>query len=148
MKLTRVIKASQLANSKNKLLIKQTLDNNNLVIFPTETVYGIGANALSNKAIKKIYQTKGRPADNPLIVHIANKQDVFKYIKKPSEDALKLIDRFWPGPLTLVLTKNRLIPKTITGGLKTVAIRNPSNKVARQVLKLVDYPLTSPSAIY
>ncbi len=122
------------------------LRDGGLVAFPTETVYGIGANALNQEAILKIYTAKGRPSDNPLIVHIANKQDVFLYAKEVSPLAERLMDNFWPGPLTLIFRKTALISPFITGGLETVAIRLPANEIARSIIHHSGYPIAAPSA--
>jgi len=131
---------------ENQIKLKETFEQGNLVIFPTETVYGIGANGLNPEASKKIYQAKGRPSDNPLILHIADKNDVFKYVKSLSQDAEKLMDAFWPGPLTMVLEKTELVPKETTGGLETVAVRFPKDLTAQQVIKLSGFPIAAPSA--
>jgi L-threonylcarbamoyladenylate synthase len=117
-----------------------------LVVFPTETVYGIGANALNKDASKKIYQVKGRPSDNPLIVHIADKDDLPKYVMNIDQIAKKLIDAFWPGSLTLIFNKKEIIPYEITGGLETVAIRMPDNDIARGLIRESQMPICAPSA--
>jgi L-threonylcarbamoyladenylate synthase len=143
---TIILTKDKLNLKSNKKLIKETINASKLIVFPTETVYGIGANALDPLAAKNIYKTKGRPSDNPLIVHIANKQDVKKYVKNISHKALKLINAYWPGPLTLIFNKNKVIPKTTTGGLNTIAIRMPSNKIAQKIIKLAGVPLAAPSA--
>lgn len=143
---TLVIKQKQLNQKQNLELIAKTIKANKLVIFPTETVYGIGANGLSSKATKAIYKAKGRPSDNPLILHILNKRELNKYTTNQSEAAMKLISKFWPGPLTLIFNKTKLVPKTTTGGLETVAIRMPSSKVAQQIIKVAGVPLAAPSA--
>ena len=123
-----------------------TLRDGGLVAFPTETVYGIGANALDPVVVAKIYEAKGRPSDNPLIVHIGDSSDVSKYVKSIPQAAYKLMDAFWPGPLTMVFEKNDLIPMLITGGLNTVAIRVPSHPVARGIIKAAALPIAAPSA--
>ncbi|WP_250278637.1 L-threonylcarbamoyladenylate synthase [[Clostridium] colinum] len=122
------------------------LKNEGLVAFPTETVYGLGANALNENAIKKIYIAKGRPSDNPLIVHIANKDDIYPLINDVPKVALLLMDKFWPGALTIVLKKSSLIPNITSGGLDTVAIRMPDNKIALALIKECGFPLAAPSA--
>lgn len=116
------------------------------VIFPTETVYGLGANALSADAVKKIFAAKGRPADNPLIVHIADVTELSKLTADISPAAQKLIDAFWPGPLTLIFKKSPQIPSAVTGGLNTVAIRMPSSEIARKLLQITKLPIAAPSA--
>ncbi|HET8720246.1 MAG TPA: L-threonylcarbamoyladenylate synthase [Candidatus Nitrosotenuis sp.] len=117
-----------------------------LVAFPTETVYGLGANALDSNAITKIFRAKGRPSDNPLIIHIYDKNDIYFLAKDVSKTAKKIIDKFWPGPLTIVLRKSELVPKIATGGLNTVAIRMPKNKIARELIKEAGVPIAAPSA--
>ncbi|EGG41764.1 Sua5/YciO/YrdC/YwlC family protein [Candidatus Nitrosarchaeum limnium SFB1] len=117
-----------------------------LVAFPTETVYGLGADGLNPKAIKKIFQAKNRPSDNPLIFHISNKKDVKKYTKDIPATAEKLIEKFWPGPLTLILKKSSIIPKIATGGLNTIAIRMPSHKIALSLINSLGNPIVAPSA--
>lgn len=118
----------------------------NIVIFPTETVYGIGANALDKESSKKIYKAKGRPSDNPLIVHIENINDLNRLSKKIDERTEKIIDCFWPGPLTIIVEKNEIVPSCITGGLNTVAVRMPSNKITRDIIKKSGVPIAAPSA--
>ncbi|HSQ88811.1 L-threonylcarbamoyladenylate synthase [Romboutsia sp.] len=116
------------------------------VIFPTETVYGLGANALDENAVKKIYEAKGRPSDNPLIVHIYNKKEVYNLAKDISEKAEVVMEKFWPGPITIILNKKSIVPKTTSGGLNTVAIRMPSHKIAREIIKQAGVPIAAPSA--
>lgn len=117
-----------------------------LVAFPTETVYGLGANALNSAAVKKIFEAKGRPADNPLIIHIYDKDDVLFLAKDVPKIAQKLGDMFWPGPLTIVLKKSEIVPKVVTGGLDTVAIRMPENRIAQLLIKEAGVPIAAPSA--
>lgn len=116
------------------------------VIFPTETVYGLGAHALLADATQKIYAAKGRPSDNPLIVHIAKVEDLTALIKALPEKAAKLIDHFWPGPLTLVFDKAESVPLSVTGGLDTVAVRMPSHPIALRLIELAGVPVAAPSA--
>ena len=116
------------------------------VVFPTETVYGLGANALDPEAAKKIYEAKGRPSDNPLIVHISKKEDVDFLAGNISQDSKLLMEAFWPGPLTLILDKSDNVPIETTGGLMTVAIRMPSNLIARKLIDLAGVPIAAPSA--
>ena len=118
----------------------------NLVIFPTETVYGLGANALDKKAVKKIFRTKGRPSDNPLIVHIAHKSDIKKFTKDIPKEADLLIKKFWPGPLSLILNKRKAIPSIVTGGHDTLAIRMPAHTVALALIRATGVPIAAPSA--
>lgn len=117
-----------------------------LVAFPTETVYGLGANALSEEAAGKIYAAKGRPSDNPLIAHVANKEDVAALVATIPEAGKKLMDAYWPGPLTLVFQKSRVVPYGTTGGLETVAVRMPSDPVANRLIALAGVPVAAPSA--
>lgn len=121
------------------------IKNGGLVVFPTETVYGLGADALNEEACKKIFIAKGRPQDNPLIVHVAD-FDISKYVKNVPEMAQKLMEAFWPGPLTIIMEKSHLISGTVTAGLDSVAIRMPSNKVARRLIELSGVPIAAPSA--
>lgn len=124
----------------------ESLKQGNLVLFPTETVYGIGANALDEKAVKNIFIAKGRAQDNPLIVHIANIETIYKLVKNIGEVEQKLMETFWPGPFTIVLEKKPVIPMCITGGLDTVAIRMPSNEIARKLIEYSGCPIAAPSA--
>lgn len=117
-----------------------------LVAFPTETVYGLGADGLNEGAVKSIFEAKGRPQDNPLILHVDSVEMIEKLAVDISSESLKLIDRFWPGPLTLILKKSKLVPDIITGGLDTVAIRMPDNEIAREIIKNSHSPIAAPSA--
>lgn len=119
-----------------------------LVAFPTETVYGLGADALNPRAVRKIFVAKGRPSDNPLIVHICRKQDIRLLARDIPVTAQKLTERFWPGPLTLVLKKSKRVPKVTSGGLDTVAIRMPKNSIAQNLIREADTPIAAPSANY
>lgn len=124
----------------------EILKSGNTVIFPTETVYGLGANALDEVAASKIYKAKGRPSDNPLIVHIYDKKQVDELATDISEKAHKIMDKFWPGPITLILKKKDIIPNITSGGLNTVGIRMPSNPIAKELLKQTNLPIAAPSA--
>ena len=121
-----------------------------LVAFPTETVYGLGADALNAEAVASVYAAKGRPADNPMIVHIADATDLYELIDggaaSLSREASILITNVWPGPLTMVFKKSAKVPDVTTGGLDTVAIRMPSNPTARRLIKLAGRPIAAPSA--
>ena len=117
-----------------------------LVAFPTETVYGLGANGLDEQAAVKIYAAKGRPSDKPLILHIAQKRQVRPLVKEISKVGEQLMDTFWPGPLTLIFPKADCVPYKTTGGLDTVAIRMPSHPQARKLLEAVQLPIAAPSA--
>ncbi|MGZ5380592.1 MAG: L-threonylcarbamoyladenylate synthase [Thermoanaerobaculia bacterium] len=116
-----------------------------LVAFPTETVYGLGANALDAKAVAKIFAAKGRPADNPVIVHVSDRKMLRRVVKSVPAAAEALIRRFWPGPLTLILSKNSLVPSVVTAGLDTVAVRMPEG-VARDLVAAAGVPIAAPSA--
>ena len=117
-----------------------------LVAFPTETVYGLGADAFNEEAVKKVYEAKGRPSDNPMIVHIARASDIGQLTPMLSPDLVNLIDNFWPGPLTLVVNKKPVVPKATTGGLDTVAVRMPDNDIARDLINHAGVPIAAPSA--
>ena len=108
-----------------------------LVAFPTETVYGLGGNALDPKASMKIYAAKGRPSDNPLIVHIADIKDLAKITTEIPEGARILAEKYWPGPLTMILPKADSVPKETTGGLDSVAVRFPSDRIAQELIPAV-----------
>ena len=117
-----------------------------LVAFPTETVYGLGANGLDGEAVNKIFEAKGRPNDNPLILHIAKKSDLKDLWKSVPERARLLMDEFWPGPLTMICPKGPRIPGEVSAGLPTVAVRMPSRPVARAVIRESGLSLAAPSA--
>mgnify|MGYP003085212763 FL=1 len=127
-------------------LFANMLADGKTVIFPTETVYGLGANALDEDAATKIYQAKGRPSDNPLLVHVADKEDVYDLVENVDDRAKLLMDKFWPGPVTIVFKKKAIIPDRTSGGLDTVAIRMPSDQVARDLIRQAGVPIAAPSA--
>ncbi len=122
------------------------LKNDGLVAFPTETVYGLGGNALDEKAAEKIYMAKGRPSDNPLIVHIAEFSAIEKIVKSVPKKAKKLADVYWPGPLTMIFEKNELVPYGTTGGLETVAVRMPDHPIALALIRAAGGYVAAPSA--
>ena len=122
------------------------LKRGGLVAFPTETVYGLGGDALNPESSKRIYAAKGRPSDNPLIVHITNMDALSKIVTEIPEDAAKLADAYWPGPLTMIFNKKEIVPKETTGGLNTVAVRMPSNKIARALIDAEGGYIAAPSA--
>ena len=137
------------SENENKSIYKKAgdiLKQGGLVAFPTETVYGLGGNALDSEASSKIYAAKGRPSDNPLIVHIADIEALYKLSIDVNESALKLAKHFWPGPLTMILKKSAIVPETITGGLNTVAIRMPSHPVAKRLIQESGIYIAAPSA--
>ena len=117
-----------------------------LVAFPTETVYGLGGDGLNPESSKKIYAAKGRPSDNPLIVHVSNMEDVKDIVKEVPESAIKLANAFWPGPLTMIMNKNDRVSYETTGGLDTVAIRMPNNKIALALIEASGGYIAAPSA--
>lgn len=124
----------------------EILREGGLVAFPTETVYGLGANALDADAAAKIYQAKGRPSDNPLIVHIAAMEDLYRIARRVSAQAQALAKAFWPGPLTMIFPKTDLVPDTTTGGLDTVAVRMPDHAVALELIRAGGGYVAAPSA--
>ena len=124
----------------------EILKGGGLVAFPTETVYGLGGNGLDKEAAKKIYAAKGRPSDNPLLLHVSSIEEVYPLVKALPEKAKKLMETFWPGPLTLVLPKSDLVPKESTGGLETVALRSPENALTLDLIRACGFPIAGPSA--
>lgn len=144
---TRVIPIEE-ENIKEDVLKEagEIIKRGGLVAFPTETVYGLGGNALDETASEKIYRAKGRPSDNPLIVHICRMEDIYPIVKEVPEAALKLADVFWPGPLTMILKKSDKVPDTTTGGLDTVAVRMPGHKTALAFIAAAGGYVAAPSA--
>lgn len=128
------------------LLAARLLQDGETVAFPTETVYGLGGNALKPSAIRKIFEAKGRPSDNPLIVHIADLDALNGLVAEVSPLAETLMTAFWPGPLTLVMKKRPEVPSEVTGGLDTVAVRMPVHELARRLIRLSGVPVAAPSA--
>ena len=124
----------------------ELLRNEEVVGMPTETVYGLAGNALSSLAVSRIFEAKGRPTDNPLIVHISEFSEIYDLVKSVPEEAKKLAEKFWPGPLTIILPKADKVPYCTTGNLETVAVRCPSHKIARRLIKLSGVPIAAPSA--
>lgn len=122
------------------------LKNGEIIVFPTETVYGIGGDAFNDNACRKIFMAKGRPSDNPLIVHVSDRKMLEKCVKNISELESKLIDAFMPGPFTLILPKNESIPGVVTANLNTVAIRMPKNMIATKIISSFGKPIAAPSA--
>ncbi len=117
-----------------------------LVAFPTETVYGLGANALDEDAVKRIFLAKGRPSDNPLIVHISDLSQLNDIVRDVPEVAIHLMNRFWPGPLTIVFPKRAGVPVNVTAGLDSVAVRLPDHPIAIEIIRRAEVPLAAPSA--
>ena len=124
----------------------QLINSDDVVAFPTETVYGLGGNAYSEKAVSKIYAAKGRPSDNPLIVHIPSFENVSDVASVITDDAVKLFNAFSPGPITVILPKKQIIPDCVTAGFDTVGIRIPSHDMARKFLSYCKVPVAAPSA--
>lgn len=142
---TKIYKVS----SADSPLIKEAADilrDGGIVAIPTETVYGLAGNALDGRVTEKIYKAKGRPSDNPLIVHISEYSQWAPLVKEIPESAKALADAFWPGPLTVILPKSQLIPDEVSGGLSTVAVRMPSDEIARKIITKAGVPLAAPSA--
>lgn len=127
-------------------LIKQELKSGGVVVIPTETVYGLAANAFDEQAVNKIFEVKGRPKDNPLIVHISNLNMLNDLVREVPEKAKKLMNKFWPGPLTLVMKKQDILPDEVTCGLDTVGIRMPKHELALKIIEKTELPLAAPSA--
>jgi len=127
------------------VLAGKVIRKGGLVAFPTETVYGLGANALDSNAVRRIFEAKGRPQDNPLIIHISD-FNIKPYAKDIPEIAVKLMEKFWPGPLTLIFNKTKMVPEVTSGGLSTIGIRMPSNVIARELIKASKVPIAAPSA--
>lgn len=124
----------------------QLIRDGELVGMPTETVYGLGANALDETAVRKIFAAKGRPADNPLIVHVSCLQEIPPLVKNIPESARRLMEAFWPGPMTLILPKSDAIPAVVSAGLDTVGIRLPRSEAARALIRAAGRPIAAPSA--
>ncbi|MCK0470032.1 L-threonylcarbamoyladenylate synthase [Halalkalibacter sp. APA_J-10(15)] len=122
------------------------IKNGDVIAFPTETVYGLGANALDEEAIQNIFQAKGRPSDNPLIVHIAKEEQLKELVIDVPLVAKKLIHAFWPGPLTIILKRTNSIAESVTAGLDTVGVRMPSHPIALTLIEAADVPIAAPSA--
>lgn len=122
------------------------IQDGQLVAIPTETVYGLGANGLDENAVADIFRAKGRPQDNPLILHVAEPEEISKFCHDIPDSAWLLAGKFWPGPLTMVLPARDIVPKRTTGGLNTVAVRCPKNDVTRQIIRLSGVPIAAPSA--
>ena len=139
---TRILKTDDVSIAEAGRIIR----NGGLVAFPTETVYGLGANAYDAAAVKSIYAAKGRPSDNPLIVHIADVSELDGLTREMNENARALIEAFMPGPFTIILKKSGRVPDAVTAGMDTVAIRCPENETARRLIKAAGVPIAAPSA--
>ena len=128
------------------VIAAEIIKNGGLVAIPTETVYGLGADGLNPEAVAKIFQAKGRPQDNPLILHITGAEQIELYCHHIPQAAYDLAERFWPGPLTMVLPAKSCVPKCTTAGLSTVAVRCPDSEITRQIIRLSGVPIAAPSA--
>jgi len=147
MPTTKIIKfADECSNLDGILNAVDVLRSGGLVAFPTETVYGLGADASNAVAVKSVFEAKGRPSDNPLIVHVASLEIAWHFMAGISEKGLKLAKRFWPGPLTLVVKRKASVPNIVTAGLDTVAIRIPNHPVTLEFLKRFEGGIVGPSA--
>lgn len=144
---TLIIKIDEENIDLSKIRIAaKIIKNGGIVAFPTETVYGLGADTFNPEAVRNVFKAKNRPADNPLIVHVSDKEMVYNLAKKVPKIALELIDNFWPGPLTLILEKTVMVPDIVTAGLNTVAIRMPNHLVANSFIRESGVPIAAPSA--
>lgn len=147
-KIINDISDDRIMNDNNIIIERaaQKIRGGDVAAFPTETVYGLGANALDEKACAKIFEIKRRPSFDPLIVHIAQQKKLYDLVNDVPELAKKLADNFWPGPLTLVLPKKNIVPDIVTSGLAGVAVRMPKNEIALKLISLADVPVAAPSA--
>ncbi|MBU5436743.1 threonylcarbamoyl-AMP synthase [Tissierella sp. MSJ-40] len=144
---TRIVKVNK-ENIERDLILKAAniIEEGKLVAFPTETVYGLGANGLDEEAVRKIFLAKGRPQDNPLILHVYSIDQVKELVEYIPNIAVKCMEKFWPGPLTILFKKSQLVPDIITAGLDTVAIRMPNHLIALELIELSGVPIAAPSA--
>ena len=133
-------------SAQTPAIAAEIIKNGGLVAIPTETVYGLGANGLDPKSVAKIFEAKGRPQDNPLILHVANAAEIENLCHSIPEAAYRLAEKFWPGPLTMVLPAKDTVPQCTTAGLPTVAVRCPDNAVTREIIRLSGCPIAAPSA--
>ena len=144
---TRLVKINNMEDCKKDMEeAGELIKAGELVAFPTETVYGLGGNGLLPDAAKKIYAAKGRPSDNPLILHVCNMQMVESLVKEIPDNARRAMEHFWPGPMTVILQKADQVPDCVTGGLDTVAIRMPDHPVALELIRRSGVPIAAPSA--
>ena len=133
-------------DAQTPVIAAEMIRRGELVAIPTETVYGLGANGLDETAVAKIFEAKGRPQDNPLILHICGAEQIELFCHHIPQKAYDLAEKFWPGPLTIVLPAKDSVPKRTTGGLSTVAVRCPDNAVTREIIRLSGVPIAAPSA--
>ena len=143
---TEIIKISASDGAEKYEKAVELLKSDNIVGMPTETVYGLAGNALSELSVKRIFEAKGRPQDNPLIVHISEISEIYDLVSEVPDIAKKLAEKFWPGPLTMILPKSEKVPMCVTAGLQSVAVRCPSHIVARNLIKFSGLPIAAPSA--
>lgn len=143
---TKVIKLNENSPLSEYKEAAELILNGDVVGMPTETVYGLAGNAFDDGAVKKIFEAKGRPQDNPLIVHISEFDEIYELSSDVPESVKKLAERFWPGPLTVIVRKSEKVPLSVTAGLDTVAVRCPSHPVARAFIKACGVPIAAPSA--
>ena len=144
---TRLVKINNMEDCKKDMEeAGELIKAGELVAFPTETVYGLGGNGLLPDAAKKIYAAKGRPSDNPLILHVCDMQMVESLVKEIPDNARRAMEHFWPGPMTVILQKADQVPDCVTGGLDTVAIRMPNHPVALELIRRSGVPIAAPSA--
>ena len=134
------------ADAKTPAIAAEIIKSGGLVAIPTETVYGLGANGLDEAAVARIFEAKGRPQDNPLILHISGPEQIELFCHHIPQKAYDLAERFWPGPLTIVLPAKECVPRRTTGGLSTVALRCPDSDVTREIIRLAGVPVAAPSA--
>ena len=140
------IDLKNITDYSNLKVVGKIIKNGGLVLFPTETVYGLGANGLDENAVKKIYKAKGREQDNPLILHVSNFDMVSKIAKNISDIEYTLMKTFWPGPFTIILDRTEIVPDIVTAGLDTVGIRMPSGAIANKLISYAGVPIAAPSA--
>lgn len=144
---TKIYRISDITTQANDISsAASVIKKGEIAVFPTETVYGLGANALDGEAVKKIFEAKGRPGDNPLIVHITEIDEWRPLVRELPEKAIRLAEKYWPGPLTMILPKSDIIPLETSGGLDTVGVRCPSHPIARAFIKAAGVPIAAPSA--
>ena len=143
---TILLKIHNVHNPEEYQKAAHLLEDGQVVGMPTETVYGLAGNAFSEEAVKRIFEAKGRAQDNPLIVHVSEFEEIYNLVREVPEKAKMLADKFWPGPLTIILPKSDKVPLCVTGGLDTVAVRCPAHPVANMLIKATGLPLAAPSA--
>lgn len=144
---TKLVKISKIEDSLKEMdEAAELIQKGEVVAFPTETVYGLGGSGLCSEAVRKIYEAKGRPSDNPLILHVCDLSMAEKLVCEIPENARRAMEHFWPGPMTVILPKADHVPECVTGGLNTVAIRMPDHKIALQLIQRAGVPVAAPSA--